>query len=93
MYRDKECYQTIEGYMYDASNSKLLDTNTMMEELEPLGKDKAIKIVLTVAHLDHDVTNNNNDNLKLMCQRCHLRYDAKHKAQKRKYKNNLKLDL
>lgn len=42
------------------------------------------KIVLTTAHLDHDTTNNKFDpddceaegnNLKHMCQRCHLRYD------------------
>ena len=32
-------------------------------------------IVLTVAHLDHDTTHNDDNNLKAMCQRCHLRYD------------------
>lgn len=35
------------------------------------------RIVLTIAHLDHDVTNNKADNLKALCQRCHLRHDAK----------------
>ena len=33
------------------------------------------KIVLTVAHLDHTPENCTDDNLKAMCQRCHLRYD------------------
>lgn len=33
-------------------------------------------VVLTVAHLDHDPTNNADSNLLAMCQRCHLRYDA-----------------
>jgi len=32
-------------------------------------------IVLTTAHLDHDPGNNVPDNLKHMCQRCHLRVD------------------
>ena len=36
------------------------------------------KVVLTVAHLDHDTTHNEPDNLKALCQRCHLRYDAHH---------------
>lgn len=36
------------------------------------------KIVLTVAHLDHTPENCADDNLKAMCQRCHLRYDSKH---------------
>ena len=42
---------------------------------------KLIKIVLTVAHLDHDTTNNQDDNLRALCQRCHLRHDLElHKA-------------
>lgn len=38
------------------------------------------KVVLTVAHLDHDISNNRFSNLKAMCQRCHLTYDAIHHA-------------
>lgn len=34
------------------------------------------KIVLTVAHLDHDTWNSRLSNLKAMCNRCHLRYDC-----------------
>ncbi len=34
------------------------------------------KIVLTIAHLNHDTTDNRPENLKAMCQRCHLRYDS-----------------
>jgi hypothetical protein len=42
---------------------------------------KAIKIVLTVAHLDHDPKNNDPSNLKALCQRCHLLLDAdQHRA-------------
>jgi hypothetical protein len=33
------------------------------------------RVVLTVAHLDHDPTHNKEDNLRAMCQRCHLAYD------------------
>lgn len=31
--------------------------------------------VLTVAHLDHDINNNEPLNLKALCQRCHLNHD------------------
>lgn len=41
---------------------------------------KVVKIVLTVAHLDHTPENCADDNLKALCQRCHLIYDAKHHA-------------
>lgn len=37
----------------------------------------ATAIVLTVAHLDHRPENVERSNLVALCQRCHLRYDAK----------------
>lgn len=37
-------------------------------------------VVLTVAHLDHTPENCDPDNLRAMCQRCHLAYDADHHA-------------
>lgn len=42
---------------------------------------KVKRVVLTVAHLDHTPENCADENLKALCQRCHLRYDAKHHAQ------------
>lgn len=38
---------------------------------------KLSRIVLTVAHLDHDEQNNNLNNLRALCQRCHLKHDRK----------------
>lgn len=38
------------------------------------------KVVLTVMHLDHDLTNNHDGNLLAACQRCHNRYDAPMRA-------------
>lgn len=32
-------------------------------------------VVITVAHLDHDPENMERDNLKALCQRCHLAHD------------------
>lgn len=40
-------------------------------------------VILTVAHLDHTPENCDDDNLKAMCQGCHLHYDADHHAQTR----------
>jgi|SRR6185369_17923719 5-methylcytosine-specific restriction endonuclease McrA len=37
-------------------------------------------VVLSVAHLNHDTTQNERDNLAVLCARCHLRYDAKYHA-------------
>lgn len=41
------------------------------------------KVVLTVAHLDHDPRNNDYQNLRALCQKCHNTYDAKHRAETR----------
>lgn len=41
------------------------------------------RIVLTIAHLDHDPTNCDPTNLRALCQRCHNRYDAKHRVETR----------
>lgn len=37
-------------------------------------------VVLTVAHVDHDPTNNAAENLRAWCARCHLAHDAEHHA-------------
>lgn len=50
----------------------------------PTGGRKIFRIVLTVAHLDHDVTNNEPGNLRALCQQCHNRHDAPERARKRK---------
>jgi 5-methylcytosine-specific restriction endonuclease McrA len=41
-------------------------------------------VVLTIAHLDHDPTNNTDENLRALCQKCHNRHDAKHRGQSRR---------
>lgn len=40
-----------------------------------------IRIVCTVAHVDHDVTNNHETNLRFWCQLHHNRHDAKHRQE------------
>jgi hypothetical protein len=57
-----------------------------------------IVIVLTIAHLDHTLENCDPINLRALCQRCHLRYDAQHHATnarttRRAKKKNLELFL
>jgi len=36
---------------------------------------RSVRVVLTVAHLDHGTTNHAPENLLALCQRCHLRLD------------------
>ena len=43
------------------------------------------KVVLTIAHIDHDHTNNRFNNLAALCQKCHLTHDHKQHQDNRKY--------
>jgi 5-methylcytosine-specific restriction endonuclease McrA len=43
------------------------------------------KIILTITHLDHTPENCARENLRALCQKCHNGYDAKHRAQTRKW--------
>lgn len=52
-----------------------------------------IVIVLTTAHLDHDIENNELDNLKALCQKCHNDHDKDHRLNNRlKKKNQMQFD-
>lgn len=56
------------------------------------------KIVLTIAHIDHDKSNNRFDNLAALCQACHLNHDRQQHIRNRRYGryhkvNQIKLDL
>lgn len=42
---------------------------------------KEARIVLTVAHLNHEPEDCRPENLRALCQRCHNQYDAKHRAE------------
>jgi 5-methylcytosine-specific restriction endonuclease McrA len=42
------------------------------------------RVVLTVAHLNHNPADNRLKNLQALCQRCHLKHDEKHHAKSRR---------
>lgn len=45
---------------------------------ESAGFKAWIVICLTIAHLDHDINNNDYSNLAALCNRCHLNHDKDH---------------
>ncbi|MCK9568868.1 hypothetical protein M0R72_08005 [Candidatus Pacearchaeota archaeon] len=47
---------------------------------------KLIRIVLTIAHLDNDPTNNDEDNnLRALCQKCHNKHDVPYRKANRSH--------
>lgn len=67
-YSDQSAYE--DGY--DARNGSVVpDTGE-----DTCDWRRPTKVILTVAHLDHQPENCARENLKALCQRCHNAYDA-----------------
>lgn len=79
------CYQYDDtGVIHNADDGDIIGINyvTHIEKC-----NKGTIIVLTIAHLDHDINNNDYGNLKALCQRCHLHHDkGQHGETRRKKK-------
>lgn len=48
------------------------------EIAKPTGPQRKVRIVLTVAHLNHKSGDDRDSNLRAWCQWCHLAYDREH---------------
>lgn len=66
------------GELRDADTGDLIKV-VSYNDMPPMS-ESAIIVVLTVAHLDQDVSNNDPENLAHLCQLHHNRLDAKHRA-------------
>ncbi|WP_255448411.1 hypothetical protein [Telmatospirillum sp. J64-1] len=51
---------------------------------EEMTDAKTWRVMLATAHLDHDPGNNSAENLKALCQRCHMIHDRDHNAAMRR---------
>lgn len=76
------------GKFHRVSKRPLIDARPKDEPPRPpfevastQGVIRIIEIVLTIAHLDHRPENCDPDNLRALCQRCHLAYDLPHHLQ------------
>lgn len=76
-YGGRDAYMIVDtGEVFDAETG--LKMATM--KLSAFGAYRVLKIVLTVAHLTHDESCDDIEQMKHLCQRHHLRLDAKHHA-------------
>lgn len=76
--KDAGTFQDSDANVFYAETGKHLGRMRMSEYC---GCGKGTTIVLTIAHLDHTPENCDPVNLKALCQRCHLAYDAEHHKQ------------
>lgn len=77
LWNNQEVFQTNDARVYRTTDGQFLTENPFAC-IDPSTGDpaqKAIKIVLTVAHLNHDIKDNREENLSALCQLHHLRLD------------------
>jgi hypothetical protein len=80
-YTCQETMDMLENTGYDIFSEEL--SNQSFKDGNP---KPPIRIVLTIAHMDHNILNNDYNNLKALCQRCHLNHDKIIHLEKRKTK-------
>ena len=64
-----------------------LKADDLIRREAAINGQKIIRIILTVAHLNHIVTDNRDENLKSLCQLHHIHHDRKHKVAMREVSN------
>lgn len=83
-WKGKEVWQNDDGQIYDASNGEYYG-DSYVGDVWIGEKYRLTEIILTIAHLDRDNSNNEPENLAALCQRCHLNHDKdQHRANSRK---------
>lgn len=75
----------VQGWFRELSEANKHPKTIEIKKGKIIENPKKIKVILTIAHLDHDENNKDvkDDRLKAACQLCHLRYDAKEKHRRR----------
>lgn len=75
---ENEVWQNDDGQIFDAKDGKYIGS-AYVGDVWVKNKRIVTKIVLTIAHLNHDITNNDYDNLAALCQKCHNNYDKSYR--------------
>ncbi len=81
-----DVYQDDDGAIFSAVDGYHIGDNYGGDLEEPI---RFIKVVCTVAHLDHNPENNDEKNLAFLCQKCHNNHDRKHRNQTRRDSHNI----
>lgn len=76
--RCQECGVPNHVWGYRLSDGRFVEYPGYSGQIIAAGK--VFRIVLTVAHLDHNPANNDPSNLRALCQRCHILHDREQHA-------------
>lgn len=82
-YKCKFCGIRHKSFGYRDDKKVFHECDEFLKNWATANGKKVIRIILTVAHLDHDIKHNVYSNLAALCQQCHNQYDAPYRAANR----------
>lgn len=71
------------GYWLDPATYRWQSPDGGPAAADPTGRDRSVYIVCTVAHLNHLAGDDRPENLRFLCQSCHLAWDRGHHKETR----------
>ncbi len=83
-YRCKHCSLAHRARGYRDEKGNFVECDEFMEKWAKKNFKRVHDIILTIAHLDQNVTNNDYENLAALCQKCHLHHDRPFNIAKRR---------
>lgn len=90
-YKCETCKIAHKAIGYRMPDGKFIECDKYMQGWCKTNGIKCIRIILTIAHLNHDVSDNAESNLRALCQKCHNNYDMPfrllNRITKKKYTN------
>jgi 5-methylcytosine-specific restriction endonuclease McrA len=88
-YRCKFCGVRHKAYGIRDEKGQFIELDKTDKDAVIKSGKKFIRVILTIAHLDHNIQNNDFSNLAALCQKCHNNYDKEYRIAKRRI-NKLK---
>lgn len=83
-YKCKQCKVKHNAWGYRNTNGLFVECDAFQNAWAKRNGYKVFRIILTIAHLDHNINNNDYSNLAALCQKCHNNYDKVYRIQNRK---------
>jgi hypothetical protein len=83
LYPPKNEWEALRAARLKAQGNRCLFCRVENHSYRENSAGRMIRIILTIAHLDHDPRNSAPENTPALCQACHNSHDAKHRARGR----------
>lgn len=85
-YRCEKCGVRQRAVGFRDNTGKFIELDKSDKEAVEKSGKKFIKIFLSIAHINHNINDNNQNNLIALCQKCHNNLDKEYRKTNRKSK-------